>query len=486
MLNVLAFVFIGLQIRPILIGLDPAVRIRYFWVAGAVLATVIGVRIAWVTIYYAGVRLCEPVMSRREARARSPSFRGVLIVGWSGMRGIVTLAAALALPIQINGRAFPFRDLIVFTAFAVVLGTLVIQGLTLGPLLRAFALRDDRPVEREVAAARDRALQRRARHRRWPGFRGRVAHSSGIRVASASGPRRRPRQEDGSRKAAPVSVLTPRAGRFSTCVRRVRLATTHSTDWNGSSTGWRWRTTHRREAHHPTETYRVLASSPRSCTLQGAHAQVDSKGCGIDDRAHGGCSSPGDGAYRAHSSHSHARPDGARQPRMAGSAPSEAARCSSRPAITSCPSSWSQSGEVEIVRRSDGGRRSIAVLGPGQFTGEVNMLSGRRALVHVRARARTARSIEVDREHLLALVQTDAELSEILMRAFILRRVELIARGLGDVVLIGSTHSRRHAAHQGVPDPQRPSLHLHRSRSRRRTSRSCSIAFTSRSPTCRC
>ena len=74
------------------------------------------------------------------------------------MRGIVTLAAALALPLQINGRAFPFRDLIVFTAFAVVLGTLVVQGLTLGPLLRRFNLRDDQPVEREVAVARDRAL----------------------------------------------------------------------------------------------------------------------------------------------------------------------------------------------------------------------------------------------------------------------------------------------------------------------------------------
>jgi len=159
-LNVLAFVFIGLQIRPILIDLDPAVRHRYFWVAGAILATVIGVRIAWVTIYYAGLRLWSRHVGPRGRSSRPPpSFRGVLVVGWSGMRGIVTLAAALALPIQINGAPFPFRDVIVFTAFAVVLGTLVIQGLTLGPLLRTFALRDDRPVEREVAAARDRALQ---------------------------------------------------------------------------------------------------------------------------------------------------------------------------------------------------------------------------------------------------------------------------------------------------------------------------------------
>jgi CPA1 family monovalent cation:H+ antiporter len=69
------------------------------------------------------------------------------------MRGIVSLAAALALP-----PAFPYRDLIVLTAFAVVLGTLLIQGLTLKPLLRALDLDDDDPVGRELRAARERAL----------------------------------------------------------------------------------------------------------------------------------------------------------------------------------------------------------------------------------------------------------------------------------------------------------------------------------------
>ena len=159
-LNVLAFVFIGLQIRPIFTGLDPGTRDRYLWVAGAVLVTVIAVRIAWVLIYYAVYRsVVSRVRGRSGPSGRLPTVRGSLVVGWSGMRGIVTLAAALALPHQINGGGFPFRDLIVFTAFAVVLGTLVIQGLTLGPLLRSFNLRDDDPVEREVNAARDRALQ---------------------------------------------------------------------------------------------------------------------------------------------------------------------------------------------------------------------------------------------------------------------------------------------------------------------------------------
>jgi thioredoxin reductase (NADPH) len=79
------------------------------------------------------------------------------------------------------------------------------------------------------------------------------------------------------------------------------------------------------------------------------------------------------------------------------------------------------------------------VLEPGQFTGETSALAGRRELARFTA-LEDGEVIEVDREHLLSLVQADAELSEILMRAFILRRVELIAQGLGDVVLIGSVH----------------------------------------------
>ena len=96
-------------------------------------------------------------------------------------------------------------------------------------------------------------------------------------------------------------------------------------------------------------------------------------------------------------------------------------------------------GGIEIVRPSSTNETLVALYGPGQFTGEVNMLSGRPALLQVRA-SEAGEVIEVDREHLLALVQTDSQLSEIIMRAFILRRVELIAHGLGDVVLLGSNH----------------------------------------------
>ena len=98
------------------------------------------------------------------------------------------------------------------------------------------------------------------------------------------------------------------------------------------------------------------------------------------------------------------------------------------------------SGELEIVRPAGGAETLITTHGPGHFTGEVSMLSGRRALVRIRA-SHDGELIELEREKMLALVQTDAELGEIIMRAFILRRVELVAHGLGDVVLIGSTHS---------------------------------------------
>jgi thioredoxin reductase (NADPH) len=95
-------------------------------------------------------------------------------------------------------------------------------------------------------------------------------------------------------------------------------------------------------------------------------------------------------------------------------------------------------GRLEIVRPCGDDETLVAVHGPGQFTGEVNMISGRRALVQARA-TEPGEVIELDRERLLGLVQTDGELGEILMRAFILRRVELIAHGIGDVVVLGSS-----------------------------------------------
>jgi thioredoxin reductase (NADPH) len=97
------------------------------------------------------------------------------------------------------------------------------------------------------------------------------------------------------------------------------------------------------------------------------------------------------------------------------------------------------SGEIEIIQPGDT-ESLVAVFRPGQFTGEMSMLSGRRAILRVRMKE-AGDVIELDREQLMAMVQTDAELSEIFMLAFIFRRVALISRGFGDVVLLGSSHS---------------------------------------------
>ena len=96
-------------------------------------------------------------------------------------------------------------------------------------------------------------------------------------------------------------------------------------------------------------------------------------------------------------------------------------------------------GRIDVVRTFATTEEVVTSFGPGMFTGEIGMLSGRRGLAQIRV-GEKGEVIAVDRDSLLALIQTDGELSEILMRAFILRRVELIARQVGDVVVLGSTH----------------------------------------------
>ena len=154
-LNILAFIFIGLQVRPIVESLEAADRGRYVAIAGAVLATVIVVRFAWHMSFNASIRWWHRQHGFHPPRPMlRPTVGSGLIISWAGMRGIVTLAAAMSLP-----PAFPYRDLILLTASSVVLGTLVIQGLTLKPLLRALDLHDEDPVGRELVAARERALR---------------------------------------------------------------------------------------------------------------------------------------------------------------------------------------------------------------------------------------------------------------------------------------------------------------------------------------
>ncbi len=149
-LNVLAFILVGLQLKPILSRLDRAEVIVYLGTAAAVCAAVILVRIVWVMgaeVFGWWLRRCG-------------SARSAAVVAWCGMRGTVTLAAALALPTAgADGGAFPYRDLVLFTAFCVVVGTLVVQGLTLGPLMRRLNLQHDDSVDREVELARRETAQ---------------------------------------------------------------------------------------------------------------------------------------------------------------------------------------------------------------------------------------------------------------------------------------------------------------------------------------
>jgi len=154
-LNILAFIFIGLQVRPIWENLQLADRGPYLAVAGAALATVIVVRFVWHMPFNAVIRWRDRRHGFHPPRPMlRPTVGSGLVVSWAGMRGIVSLAAAMALP-----PGFPYRDLILLTAFSIVVGTLVLQGLTLKTLLRALDLHDEDPVGQELEAARKRALQ---------------------------------------------------------------------------------------------------------------------------------------------------------------------------------------------------------------------------------------------------------------------------------------------------------------------------------------
>jgi len=144
-LNVLAFLFVGLQARVIVRELDPAELRHALGFSFAVLGVVVGVRIVLVMAYN---RAIQPVY-RRLGYGPGPTLKQGILASWCGMRGMVTLAAALALP-----ESFPQRGLIVLSALTVVLGTLVIQGLTLGPLVRLLRFPEDTSQQEELAIAR--------------------------------------------------------------------------------------------------------------------------------------------------------------------------------------------------------------------------------------------------------------------------------------------------------------------------------------------
>lgn len=162
LLNAVLFILVGLQLHPILGELSGRSTVTLLGLALFISAVVIGVRIAWgFTVPY----LVRALDRRPQQVARRVGPKGRLIVGWSGMRGAVSLAAALAIPLETTaGQPFPERNLIIFLTYGVIFATLVLQGLTLPVLIRRLAIQGDGGEEREELSARlgatDAALER--------------------------------------------------------------------------------------------------------------------------------------------------------------------------------------------------------------------------------------------------------------------------------------------------------------------------------------
>jgi Na+/H+ antiporter len=157
LLNAVLFLLVGLQLPGVLDSLEGRSADELLLWAALVSGAVIGVRMVWMfTVPYI-IRMVDRRAIQRQRRA--PASERV-VVGWAGMRGSVSLAAALAVPLSVDaGGAFPERDLIIFLAFAVILATLVGQGLTLAPLIERLGLMDDGVEEREERVARRRIAE---------------------------------------------------------------------------------------------------------------------------------------------------------------------------------------------------------------------------------------------------------------------------------------------------------------------------------------
>ena len=153
LLNGLIFILIGLQLPAVLERLDGTSLPRLIGYAAVVSLTAIVVRILWV---FPATYLPRMLFPSLRARDPAPDWRQAFLVSWVGLRGIVSLAAALALPITLSegGPPFPHRDLIIFITFGVILATLVGQGLTLPLVIRALGLHGDDIDEKEEEVAR--------------------------------------------------------------------------------------------------------------------------------------------------------------------------------------------------------------------------------------------------------------------------------------------------------------------------------------------
>jgi Na+/H+ antiporter len=157
LLNAVLFLLVGLQLPTVLdqiSGFSPSELVGWGLLVSAV---VILVRLAWQFSIVFPIRALD---RRPSQRARRSTWQQRVVIGWAGMRGSVALAAALAIPLATDaGAAFPRRDLLIFLAFAVILVTLVGQGLTLGPLIHRLGVRDDGAEQQEEVHARVRIAE---------------------------------------------------------------------------------------------------------------------------------------------------------------------------------------------------------------------------------------------------------------------------------------------------------------------------------------
>jgi CPA1 family monovalent cation:H+ antiporter len=155
--NAILFVLIGLQLPIVLDALETHSAGELAAYALIVCLTVVGLRLLWLNTMPLLVRALDRRPAQRERRA---DWRLRLIVGWSGMRGAVSMAAALSIPLVTEtGEPFPDRELILFLAFSVILFTVVIQGLTLPAVIRRMGIADDGAEEHEEVKARTRAAE---------------------------------------------------------------------------------------------------------------------------------------------------------------------------------------------------------------------------------------------------------------------------------------------------------------------------------------
>jgi monovalent cation/hydrogen antiporter len=159
------FALIGLQLQIVLKGLGDYEGLDAAWYAVALFLVVVVVRFLWV---YPATFLPRLLSARIRAREENPTWRGPIVIGWAGMRGVVSLAIAFSIPVTVDhGEGpFPHRNLILFLTFTTVIGTLVVQGLTLPPLIRLLKFPEADPQAATLAEANAQAQASRAAEHR--------------------------------------------------------------------------------------------------------------------------------------------------------------------------------------------------------------------------------------------------------------------------------------------------------------------------------